>query len=98
MQCICPRCPRRGPEEIIGDESPKCRTCGQAMVRATSSYKGLWLSPSFVIHRMRKIVETYGIRDAHANGRFKKEREASPLSPLSALLSPPDTLYVPHLL
>jgi hypothetical protein len=46
------------------------------MIRATLSYKGLWLSPSFVMHRMQKIIETHGTRDAQASGRFKREREA----------------------
>jgi hypothetical protein len=46
------------------------------MLRATTSYKGLWLSPSFVIHRMRKIIETHGIPEANSSRRFKQEREA----------------------
>lgn len=46
------------------------------MVRATLSYKGLWMSPSFVIQRMQKIIETYGIREAQSSRRFKREREA----------------------
>lgn len=40
------------------------------------SYKGLWLSPSFIIHRMQKIIETHGTHDAQSSGRFKREREA----------------------
>lgn len=46
------------------------------MVRATLSYKGLWLSPSFVIHRMQKIIETHGKAEAYSGRRFKQEREA----------------------
>jgi len=76
MLYICTNCPRGRPEEIIGDDSPKCLRCGKPMIRATLSYKGLWLSPSFVMHRMQKIIETHGIREAQSNGRFKREREA----------------------
>lgn len=76
MQYICANCRRGCPEEIIGDDSPKCLRCGKPMIRATLSYKGLWLSPSFVIHRMQKIIETHGTRDAQSSGRFKQEREA----------------------
>ena len=46
------------------------------MLRATLSYKGLWLSPSFVIHRMQKIIDKHGIHEANDSGRFKQEREA----------------------
>lgn len=46
------------------------------MVRATLSYKGLWMSPSFVIYRMQKIIETYGKPEAYSGRRFKQEREA----------------------
>lgn len=46
------------------------------MIRATDSYKGLLLSPKFVIERMEKIVGTYGTHEAMTNGRLKKEREA----------------------
>jgi hypothetical protein len=46
------------------------------MLRATSSYKGLWMSPAFVIHRMQKIIETYGNLEARSSRRFKQEREA----------------------
>jgi hypothetical protein len=46
------------------------------MIRATLSYKGLSLSPSFVIHQIQKIIETHGMRDAQSSGRFKREREA----------------------
>lgn len=34
------------------------------------------MSPSFIIYRMQKIIETYGIREAQSNRRFKREREA----------------------
>jgi hypothetical protein len=74
MQYLCVNCGR--PEEIIGDNSPKCLRCGKPMLRATSSYKGLWLSPAFVIHRMQTIIETYGNLKARSSGRFKQEREA----------------------
>lgn len=38
------------------------------MVRGTLSYKGLWLSPSFVIHRMQKIIEKLGVHEANSSG------------------------------
>jgi DNA-directed RNA polymerase subunit RPC12/RpoP len=75
MQYICAHCGCR-PEEIIGHNSPRCLRCGKPMVRATLSYKGLWMSPSFVIQRMQKIIETHGIREAQSSRRFKQEREA----------------------
>ncbi len=75
MQYICPNCHRQ-PEEIIGDDSPRCLQCGKPMLRATSSYKGFWFSPAFVIYRMKKITETYGKVEAVSNRRFKQEREA----------------------
>src|SRR5438552_17266599 len=75
MLFICKYCQLR-PEEIIGDDSPRCRRCGSGMVRATLSYRKLWMSPSIVIYRMQKIIETYGIREAQSNRRFKQEREA----------------------
>lgn len=34
------------------------------------------MSPSFVMHRMQKIIYTHGIREAVSNRRFKQEREA----------------------
>ncbi len=74
MQFLCTTC-GGNPEEIIGDGSPKCLRCSKPMVAATLSYKGLWLSPSFVIHRMQKIIEKHGNEEA-SSGRFKKEREA----------------------
>jgi len=46
------------------------------MVRAASSYTDLWLSPNFVVHRMQKIIETYGVYEARDNRRFQHEREA----------------------
>jgi hypothetical protein len=76
MQYICVNCARGRPEEIIGDDSPKCLRCGNPMIRATLTYKGLWMSPSFVMHRMQKIIEKHGTRDAQSSGRFKQEREA----------------------
>ncbi len=45
------------------------------MIKATD-YKGILMSPKFVIDRMTKIVGTYGIYEALTNGRLKKEREA----------------------
>jgi hypothetical protein len=76
LKYICTGCSRGRAEEIIGDDSPKCSGCGKPMIRATLSYKGLWMSPSFVIHRMQKIVETHGTREAQSSRRFKQEREA----------------------
>jgi hypothetical protein len=76
MLFICKNCPQYGPEEIIVDKSPKCVRCGKPMVRATESYKGIWLSPRFVIYRMESIVETHGTREAKSSRRFKHEREA----------------------
>jgi hypothetical protein len=74
MKFCCPKCRRE--EEIVGDTKPKCLICKVSMVRATGSYKGLWMSPHFVISRMKLLIEKYGYRDATTNGRFKKEREA----------------------
>lgn len=34
------------------------------------------MNPGFVIYRMQKIIETYGIPEAQSNRRFKQEREA----------------------
>jgi hypothetical protein len=50
--------------------------CNVSMVQATASYEGLWMSPHFVIARMKLLLEKYGNHDATTNGRFKKEREA----------------------
>jgi hypothetical protein len=74
MKFCCPKCRRE--EEIIGDTKPKCLICNVSMVQATTSYKGLWMSPHFVISRMKLLIEKYGYQDATTNGRFKKEREA----------------------
>jgi len=74
MKFCCPKCRRE--EEIIGDTKPKCLICNVGMVQATASYKGLWMSPHFVIARMKLLIEKYGYHDATTNGRFKKEREA----------------------
>jgi hypothetical protein len=74
MKFCCPRCGRE--EEIIGDTKPKCLICNVSMVQETASYKGLWMSPHFVIARMKLLIEKYGYHDATTNGRFKKEREA----------------------
>jgi len=74
MKFCCPRCRRE--EEIIGDTKPKCLICDVSMVQATNSYKALWMSPRFVISRMKLLIEKYGYQDATTNGRFKKEREA----------------------
>lgn len=46
------------------------------MLGAMAGYIGLWMSPSFVIHRMAKIVETYGLPEATSNRRYQQEREA----------------------
>lgn len=46
------------------------------MIQETTSYKGLWMSPHFVLSRMKLLIEKYGYPDATTNGRFKKEREA----------------------
>lgn len=73
MQFACPECGRS--EEVIGDAAPLCRYCSGAMIKATD-YKGILMSPKFVIDRMTKIVGTYGIYEALTNGRLKKEREA----------------------
>jgi DNA-directed RNA polymerase subunit RPC12/RpoP len=75
MQYVCANCLGK-PEEIIGDNSPNCLRCGKPMTLATLSYKGLWLSPSFIIRRMQKIIETHGTRDDQSSRRFKREREA----------------------
>lgn len=75
MRFLCKNC-RQGPEEIVGDDSPHCTRCGKKMLRATESYKGLWISPSFLIYRMKKIIETFGNIEATSGRRFKKEREA----------------------
>jgi hypothetical protein len=75
MLFICNYC-LRPPEEIIGDDSPKCLKCRRPMVRATLSYKGIWMSPNFVISRMLKIIATYGYRLAESCRCFKQEREA----------------------
>jgi hypothetical protein len=75
MQYICPSC-HRPPEEIIGDDSPRCLRCDKPMLRAISSYKGYWFGLAFVIYRMKKIFETYGNVEAVADRRFKHEREA----------------------
>lgn len=74
MKFCCPKC--RTEEEIIGDRKPKCPTCNVGMIQATGGYKGLWMSPRFVIARMQLLIEKYGYHDATTNGRFKKEREA----------------------
>jgi len=74
MKFCCPKCRRE--EEVIGDTKPKCMTCDVSMVQETTSYKGLWMSPHFVLARMKLLIEKYGYQDATANGRFKKEREA----------------------
>lgn len=74
MKFCCPKCRRE--EEIIGDTKPKCLICHVGMVQATASYKGLWMSPHFVLARMKLLIEKYGYHDATTNGRFKKEREA----------------------
>jgi hypothetical protein len=44
------------------------------MIRA-SDYSELWMSPYIAIKRMQTISETYGIRQARTDRRFKKERE-----------------------
>jgi hypothetical protein len=74
MRFACSKCGQ--PEEVIGDDAPLCRLCQQPMIKATDSYKGLLMSPKFVIDRMEKIAGTYGIHEAVTNGRLKKEREA----------------------
>ena len=74
MKFCCPKCRRE--EEIIGDTKPKCLICNVGMVQATASYKGLWMSPHFVIARLKLLIEKYSYHDATTNGRFKKEREA----------------------
>ena len=74
MRFACSKCGR--PEEVIGDDAPLCRYCQEPMIKATDSYKGLLMSPKFVIDRMEKIVGTYGTQEALTNGRLKKEREA----------------------
>lgn len=73
MKFCCPKCRRE--EEIVGDTTPKCMICNVSMVQATNSYKGLWMSPHFVISRMKLLIDKYGYTDATTNGRFKKERE-----------------------
>ena len=74
MKFMCPECGRR--DEIIGDAGPRCTRCGAPMLAATESYKGLLINPKFVIERMTRLVQTYGLREVEASGRFKQEREA----------------------
>jgi len=73
MEFMCPDCGRT--EEIIGDRNPRCRFCRIEMI-AESDYAEVWMSPIFAIDRMRTISETYGLKRARSDGKFKKEREA----------------------
>jgi len=73
MRFICLKCGRS--EEVIGDKNPLCLYCNGPMKQAVRSYAGLWMSPEFVIRRMRTVVESFGFQGAE-HGRFKKEREA----------------------
>ena len=74
MEFMCSRCGRT--DEVVGDDSPLCLYCRAPLIKATHTYEGLWMSPEFVLSRMRKVVEKHGFERA-GTGRFKREREAS---------------------
>ena len=84
MRFCCPNCGRD--EEILLDRKPLCRFCRVEMIEA-SSYSELWMSPHIAIKRMATISETYGIKRARVDGRFKKEREAWTTGVLALALS-----------
>ena len=68
------------------DRKPRCRFCGAEMT-AASDYSELWMSPYIAIRRMATISETYGVKRARTDGRFKKEREAWTTGVLALALS-----------
>jgi hypothetical protein len=74
MEFMCGQCGRT--EQVFGDDTPACWTCGAPLIKATPSYAGCMMSPEFALLRMKKVVEKYGL-NAAASGRFKQEREAS---------------------
>ncbi|MHB8216244.1 MAG: hypothetical protein ACYDDS_09210 [Candidatus Sulfotelmatobacter sp.] len=73
MEFMCSKCGRT--EFVVGDQSPLCWGCGAPLIKAIQSYAGWMMSPDFVLHRMKKVVEKHGYSDV-ASGRFKREREA----------------------
>jgi hypothetical protein len=93
MRFWCPNCGRD--EEILLDRKPWCLFCHIEMIGATD-YSKVWMSPCFAITRMRTIVETYGIKLARTDRRFKKEREAGTTALLALALSKlyGETLYI----
>lgn len=84
MTFCCPGCGRE--EEILVDRKPRCLFCRVEMI-AASDYSELWMSPCTAIKRMRTISETFGVRRARTDGRFKKEREAWATAVLALALS-----------
>jgi len=84
MRFCCPNCGRD--EEILVDRKPRCLFCHVDMIVA-SDYSELWMSPYIAIKRMATISETYGVKRARADGRFKKEREAWTTGVLALALS-----------
>ena len=73
MKFACPKCGRA--EIIIGDPNPSCRFCGIPMLKPTTDYNGLMMSPNFAMDRFERVVGTHGW-DKAMKGNFKKEREA----------------------
>ncbi len=73
MKCICPNCGRV--EIIIGDPDPACRFCRVPMLKPTTDYTGLMMSPNFIIDRFQKVAGKHG-RKKILTGTFKQEREA----------------------
>src|SRR5437868_13842169 len=45
MEFLCVKCGHK--DEVVGDDTPLCLSCGVHLVKATQSYAGLWMSPEF---------------------------------------------------
>jgi hypothetical protein len=84
MRFYCPNCDQD--EEILVDRTPRCLFCRAEMI-AVSDYSELWMSPYIATRRLVTISESYGIKRARTDRRFKKEREAWTTGVLALALS-----------
>jgi hypothetical protein len=84
MRFYCPNCGQD--EEILVDRTPRCLFCRAEMI-AASDYSELWMSPYIAIRRLVTISESYEIKRARTDRRFKKEREAWTTGVLALALS-----------
>lgn len=74
LKVCCSKCYKE--DLLLETDKQICHVCGGKMIKATLSFKNIWINPAIPIIRIRKLIIKYGIEKVIHDTKLKSEREA----------------------